>query len=302
VPARGGQRRVNEIAEAIAFFLALLAYLWWLAIPLPWSGVLVLLAVAASWRRRSLTPNSLGLGWDEFRASGRRWSVVWIFSVCLFLIVGNRRLFGFAALTHGAVYFAWAAAQQVVYQSMTCLPLRNNVKSRWLAAGLAGVAFSIMHVPNPILVPATYVWGVASSLLFERCRSVWGLALLQMMLASTLFWITPPELNRDFRIGPYYYQARSPQTPGRTFAPPVSIWIVSEGADTTGRARVHKVRVRRTQEEGRRSWSDDHMACYRRNHEGARIVRPSSRPNASLASARSNKLERPSPSPSGVVP
>ena len=85
-----------------------------------------------------------------------------------------------------------------------------------------------MHFPNPILVPATFVWGVASSLLFERCRTVWGLALLQTMLASTLFWITPLELNRNFQIGPYYYQVHSPHAPGATFAPPISIWIASE--------------------------------------------------------------------------
>ena len=230
MPEADGQRRVSEIAEAIAFVLALLVYLWLLAIPLPWLGVLVLLAVAVSWRRRSLTSKSLGLGWKELRASGRRWGVVWIFSVSLFLILGYRSLFSFAALTHGAVYFAWGAAQQVVYQSMTYLPLRDNLKSRRLAAVLAGVAFSIMHVPNPILVPATYVWGVASSLLFERCRTVWGLALLQTMLSSTLFWITPRELNRDFQIGPYYYEMHSPQAPDGTFAPPISIWIVSEWA------------------------------------------------------------------------
>lgn len=236
VPVADGQRRVSEIAEAIAFFLALLAYLWLLAIRLPWSGVLVLLAVAVSWRRRSLTPRSLGLGWDDFRASGQRWVVVWIVSASLFLILGYRSLFSLAALTHGAVYFAWAAAQQIVYLSMTYLPLRDNLKSRRLAAGLAGAAFSIMHFPNPILVPATFVWGVASSLLFERCRTVWGLALLQMMLSSTLFWITPRELNRNFRIGPYYYRLHSSQAPGGTFAPPMSIWIVSEWAVTTDRA------------------------------------------------------------------
>ena len=237
VPVADGQRRVTEIAGAVAFFLALLAYLWLLAIRLPWSGVLVLLAVAVSWRRRSLTPKSLGLGWDDFRASGQRWVVIWIFSVSLFLILGYRSLLSFAALTHGAVYFAWGAAQQVVYQSMTYLPLRDNLKSRRLAAGLAGAAFSIMHFPNPILVPATYVWGVASSLLFERCRTVWGLALLQTMLSSTLFWITPLELNRNFQIGPYYHQVHSSQAPGGTFAPPISIWIVSEWAVTTDRAQ-----------------------------------------------------------------
>jgi hypothetical protein len=170
----------------------------------------LLLAIPLSWRRRSLTPKSLGLGWEEFRASGRRWSVVWILSGSLFLILGHGSLWSLAALGHGAVSFAWGAAQQVVYQSMTYLPLRDNLKSRGLAAALAGVAFSIMHVPNPVLVPATYVWGVASSLLFERCRTVWGLALLQAMLTSALFFVTPPELSRSFQIGPYYYEMHSP--------------------------------------------------------------------------------------------
>ncbi|MBI4876267.1 MAG: hypothetical protein HY822_16650 [Acidobacteria bacterium] len=201
------------VTEAAAFFLAVLAYLWWLAMPLPWSGVLVLVAVALSWRRRSLTPKSLGLGWQEFRASGRRWGAVWICSVSLFLILGHRSLADPAALTHFAACFAWAAAQQVVYQSMTCLPLRDSLKSRGLAAGLAGAAFSILHIPNPVLVPATFVWGVASSLLFERCRTVWGLALLQTMLSAALFWVTPRELNRDFRIGPYYYEALPRKSP-----------------------------------------------------------------------------------------
>ncbi len=222
MPEANGQRQAGEIAEAVAFFLALLAYLWLLVIPFPWPGVLVPVSVALSWRRRGLTPRSLGLGWSDFRASARRWSAIWLFSIVVFVVLGRERLLRLEALTHGALYFAWAAAQQVVYQSMTYLPLRDNLKRPAPAAGLAGIAFAIMHVPNPVLVPATYVWGVASSLLFERCRSIWGLALLQMMLASTLFWITPREMNREFRIGPYYYEAPSPRQPGKTFIPPIS--------------------------------------------------------------------------------
>lgn len=220
MPEANGQSRATDIAEAAAFFLALLAYLWLLVIPLPWPGVLVPLAVALSWRRRSLTPRSLGLGWSDFRASARRWSAIWLFSIVVFVVLGRERLLRLEALTHGALYFAWAAAQQVVYQSMTYLPLRDNLKRPTLAAGLAGIAFAIMHVPNPVLVPATYVWGVASSLLFERTRSIWGLALLQMMLASTLFWITPRDLNREFRIGPYYHETHPPQLLEGVFNPP----------------------------------------------------------------------------------
>jgi hypothetical protein len=208
--------------------------------------------------------------------------VVWIVSASLFLILGYRSLFSLAALTHGAVYFAWAAAQQIVYLSMTYLPLRDNLKSRRLAAGLAGAAFSIMHFPNPILVPATFVWGVASSLLFERCRTVWGLALLQMMLSSTLFWITPRELNRNFRIGPYYYRLHSSQAPGGTFAPPMSIWIVSEWTVTTDRA-IH---------------TGDPYVRYGCTHSAARRYRASGGRDPTLQQARTLAV----PGRSGVAP
>jgi len=204
------------LAEAVAFFLALLLFLWFLARPLPWTGVLLAAAVVLSWRRRALTVAALGLGWKELRRSVPSWSLLWVFSIVLFVALGHRVLFRLAALEQGCVYFAWAAVQQVVYQSMMYMPLTNNLRSRRLAAGLSGLAFALMHVPNPVLVAGTFVWGVVACLLFERRRSVWGLALMQMMLSSMLFWSTPKELNRDFRIGPYYYE-----TPSKTLAPPV---------------------------------------------------------------------------------
>ncbi len=207
---------MREIAEAFTFFCAVLLFLWFLAIPLPWTGGLLLVAIGISWRRRSLGWASLGLGWKELRCSARRWSVLWIVCTLLFVVLGHRTLFSLPRLEGGLVYFVWSAAQQVVYQSMIFMPLRKNLRSLALAAGIAGFAFAAVHAPNPILVPATLVWGIASSLLFERCRTVWGLALMQVMLSSMLMWVTPAELHHNFRIGPYYYK-----TLGPAFAPPI---------------------------------------------------------------------------------
>lgn len=151
-----------------------------------------------------MTPGELGLGWDEFRASLRRWGPVWFASGVLFAVLGGYGQLRLEALKQGAVSFGWAAAQQAVYQSMVYIPLRAKVKRPWQAAALAGLAFAALHAPNPVLTPTTYVWAAVSSLLFERCRSVWGLALLQTMLGAALFGITPPEWSRNFRIGPYY--------------------------------------------------------------------------------------------------
>lgn len=207
---------MGAVAEACVFFGAVLAYLWFLVIPLPWTGVALLAAIIFSWRRRGLSVVDLGLGWKEFVASTRAWGALWIACPLLFFGLGYRSVFHWPALEHGAVYFAWSAAQQVVYQTMTFMPLRRQLHKATLAATLAGLAFALVHAPNPVLVPATFAWGIVSSLLFERCRSVWGLALMQMMLSSMLLWVTPPELHHGFRIGPYYYMGSA-----ETFAPPI---------------------------------------------------------------------------------
>jgi len=201
---------MREIAEAFAFFCAVLLFLWFLVIPAPWTGVLFPLAVGLSWRRRSLNWTSLGLGWRELRSSFRRWRVLWIVCTLLFLVLGYHFRLRPSMLERGLIYFVWSAVQQVVYQSMMFMPLRKNLRSLALAAGLAGLAFAAVHAPNPILVPATFAWGIASCLLFERCRTVWGLALMQFMLSSMLLWVTPVQLNHNFRIGPRYYQTLKP--------------------------------------------------------------------------------------------
>lgn len=221
MPHRPIEQSARGVAEAAAFFAAVLVYLWVLVIPWPWTGVLLLAAVAVSWRRRSLTARELGLGRRALMSCWRSWAPLWILSAGLVLAQGSGRLFHLRTLTDGAAYFAWSALQQVVYQSMTYLPLRDSLESRRWAAALAGLGFAAVHAPNPILLPATFVWGTLSSLLFERCRSVWGLALLQTMLSSVLLWVAPPELSRSFRIGPYYFLGEAEGRGGRHWAPPV---------------------------------------------------------------------------------
>lgn len=223
MPGNAREGRVSDFAEAAAFFVAVLAYLWLLVIPLPWTGLLLLAAVALSWRRRSLTVQELGLSRRALSSCWRSWAPLWILSAALVLALGCGRLFQLRTVSDGAAYFAWSALQQVVYQSMTYLPLRDSLASRRRAAALAGLAFAAVHAPNPILVPATFVWGTLSSLLFERCRSVWGLALLQTMLSSVLLWVAPPELSRSFRVGPYYFLEGAGRLDGEHWMPPV--WI-----------------------------------------------------------------------------
>jgi hypothetical protein len=58
-------------------------------------------------------------------------------------------------------------------------------------------------------VPATFLWGVASSWLFERLPSIPALALLQWMLSSILYEFSPYDWHHGFRVGPGYFWGRT---------------------------------------------------------------------------------------------
>lgn len=194
----------GELVLAAAIVLITEAYMWLVAASAPWTVAIPIALTLVLWFRQKQTLDSLGLGFANFVLSFRRWAVLWILIAVLFLFAGRHILFHFKILTRGVIYFIWCALQQLLYQSIVCAVLRKSVTPRWAAALVSGVIFALLHTPNPVLVPGTFVWGVASFFLFEICPSVYGLALLQVMLSSTLMWWTPIQMHHGFRVGPAY--------------------------------------------------------------------------------------------------
>jgi hypothetical protein len=188
---------VGDLLLSILIFVTTEAYIWLLAIKARWTVVIPVALVLLLWRRQSQTPASLGLRFSS-----------------LFLFLGRHILFNTSILLRGCLYFIWCALQQLLYQSVIWAVVRKRLASRWAAAIVSGLVFALLHIPNPVLVVGTLVWGVFSSLLFENCRSIFGLALLQVMISSMLMWVTPYHLHHGFRTGPSYYAV-----PRRTWQP-----------------------------------------------------------------------------------
>ena len=89
---------------------------------------------------------------------------------------------------------------------------QGEVKTSGLAAGaswsawvLTGVLFGVTHVPNPVLMPATLVWGVVAARMFEHRPALIPIAMLQTLLSALLLWLTPADWSHQFRIGPGYW-------------------------------------------------------------------------------------------------
>lgn len=147
----------------------------------------------------------LGFGWSNLIAALKAWWSAYILCSVALAVLAQWMSAPTAALASGVAYLAECVVQQFVYQYLVCDPLRADLgptsKSDWIAALL----FSLVHLPNPILVPATLLWGFAASRLFRQHRSLWAIAILQYLLSGILYALLPHSLQHPFRIGPRYF-------------------------------------------------------------------------------------------------
>lgn len=146
----------------------------------------------------------LGLGWTGFARS------IWV--VVVAALVGAMMLFAgrLAGTLHGYVlhrrllaagsgYLFWTLQQQFMLQSFFFLHLEllGSRKAVWAAAGL----FALAHFPNPVLVPATWIAGLAFCELFRRYRNIYTLAIAQAILGMCLAAAVPEAWHHHMRVG-----------------------------------------------------------------------------------------------------
>jgi len=107
-------------------------------------------------------------------------------------------------LAVGAGYLIWTFEQQFMLQSFFFLRLERLLgsgKAVWAAAAL----FAIAHIPNPVLMPTTFVAGVAFSALFRRHRNIYALAIAQAILGMCLAAAVPDALHHHMHVGIGYF-------------------------------------------------------------------------------------------------
>lgn len=148
----------------------------------------------------------LGFAMRAFRGTMRDWGGVIVLcagAVLLGCVLSERPMY---LLFRGCLYFVWCVVQQVLLQKIIYGRIRVSMGAGWAASLLAGLLFAVVHFPNPVLMPATFVWGTLSTRLFERHPSIVALALFQTLLSSLLIWATPVAWNHQFRVGPGYWR------------------------------------------------------------------------------------------------
>jgi hypothetical protein len=203
--------RFLNLFEALALSCFVAWYIWqlqalyflaWLVFPV-W--------MLASFAGHGDTPKTIGWRADNLWPSTKRSAVILapcVAGLCLAgILLGalHRPVPHLLVPWHFSGYMAFCLLQQVGLNSYLTNRLLGATDSPARAALLAGTIFAALHWPNPVLIPLTFIGGVAMAWLFARDRNIIPLAVWQGILGTLVWWAFPVSWHHAMRVGPGFY-------------------------------------------------------------------------------------------------
>jgi CAAX prenyl protease-like protein len=200
------------LVEALGFTALVGWYIWDLQLAVPWTWWILLAWLVLSFAARRDTPKTMGWRADNFWPAVKRTAYFFGVSsllICftgLFLGMLHRSPIHLTDPKRLGNYLAFCLLQQVGLNSFLTNRLLAAFEKPLPAALLAGLLFSALHWPNPVLVPLTFVGGVAMAWLFATERNILPLTLGQTLLGALVWWAFPLAWHHSMRVGPGFRQ------------------------------------------------------------------------------------------------
>jgi hypothetical protein len=203
--------RLFPFVEAVAFSAYVAWYIWLLQTRVWYSWILFPVWLIASFVLHKDTPQSLGWRVDNLWAATKRSAAVFLPCIFVVLVVGfilggahrtvqpllvPRRFFG---------YMSFCLIQQVGLNSLVTNRLLAAVDGPVRVSLIASTLFALLHWPNPVLVPLTWIGGALMSWLFAKERNILPLAVWQGILGTLVWWAFPLAWHHAMRVGPGFY-------------------------------------------------------------------------------------------------
>ena len=101
-------------------------------------------------------------------------------------------------------YLVFSLMQQFVLQNLFFSKLLRLLGSSSLAICAAALMMSMAHLPNPLLVIVTLLWGMAACWLFLHYRNLYVVASIHFLLGILLSICVPSSVQHNMRVGPGY--------------------------------------------------------------------------------------------------
>ena len=198
-------------AEILAVYAGILLYLWRWQYTHPYTWIPLLGVVVCSHFLYGDRLKEMGLTAYELRACARL-----VFPLLVAITISSvayalwkRSWVIMVPYTHAWVsfvgYTVWCSFQQYLAQSYFHRRLRTIIKTPHLSSLAVAIMFSGAHIPNPILIVATFVGGFVLAEVFARHPNIWPLAFLQAVAGFLIGVLAPAALIHHMRVGPGYY-------------------------------------------------------------------------------------------------
>lgn len=200
-----------SLADVVLLPIFVLWFIWQLQFTARWTWVFFVLWLVISFALHRDTPKTLGWRADNLAHATRQAFFVFGGMAVVLMVIGfalhmpTHRLGHLYAWPRVGSYFAFCLLQQVALNSLVHNRMLSLIHVEWIAAASTALIFAVIHWPNPVLVPATFVAGFAMALLFGRHRNVIPLAVGQAILGILASWAFPVEWQHHLRVGPGFY-------------------------------------------------------------------------------------------------
>jgi hypothetical protein len=197
-------------AEVLIVFAGVVLYIWRLQFTFPDFAIVLLAFILLTFLIHRDRLKDLGLGSRGFLA-GLKMIALPTLAIAAVLVVavivhGATAAFAIEKLTSVGRYFAWCLLQEFVLQSFFANRLLAVFGEPRRAALMNGFVFAAVHIPNPVLVPVTFLGGYVLTRVFFATRNILPLAMAQAIVGSLLAVALPAGWHHGLRVGPGYYR------------------------------------------------------------------------------------------------
>lgn len=203
--------RLVPLFEALGFTAYVGWYIWQLQAAVWYSWIVFLVWLVASFVLHKDTPQSLGWRADNLWSATKRSAAVFLPCILAILVVGlllggaHRLMHPLFVPRHFFSYMSFCLMQQVGLNSLVTNRLLAALENPLRASLIAGTLFALLHWPNPVLVPLTWIGGILMSWLFAKERNILPLTIWQGFLGTLVWWAFPVAWHHSMRVGPGFY-------------------------------------------------------------------------------------------------
>jgi len=194
------------LVEVLAVFAGVVAFIWRLQFTFPDFAMILLAFIVVTFFVHRDRFKDLGFGSAGLVKGLRILALPTVIGAALLIVAAIPTHFIQARPLSGlAKYFAWALLQQFALQSFFGNRLLLILKDPNRAAWMNGALFAAVHIPNPVLVPVTFVGGYFLTRVFFSTRNIVPLAVSHAIIGSLLAVALPVAWHHGLRVGPGYY-------------------------------------------------------------------------------------------------